>query len=210
MDPHETDPEDLAASAVSAAAPEVLDNEASNKKRCTRRRVLDAAKKQKYLSSQQKEDQYTARNASNHAGIMKASEGTVVKVEYTGSLEDGTVFDSNVGGEPLEFTIDEGSVIKGFNDTVKEMSIGDEKEVTLPPEQAYGITRQSLIISAPRANFPEHIKIGQTLALQGPNGQKFPGKIIAIGSEVTIDFNHPLAGKTLRFKIKLLDAKKPD
>lgn len=136
---------------------------------------------------------------------MNAKKGKTVKVEYTGSLDDGSVFDSNVGKEPLEFTLDSGSVIKGFNEAVKSLSVGEEKEIILQPAEAYGQPRENLIITAPRANFPAEIKIGQTLALKGPDGRQFPGNIATISeSDVMIDFNHPLAGKTLHFKIKLL------
>ncbi|MFH1916167.1 MAG: peptidylprolyl isomerase [Nanoarchaeota archaeon] len=127
-----------------------------------------------------------------------------VKVFYTGKLDDGKVFDSNVGEAPLEFEIGSGMVIKGFDTAVQGMQVGEEKEVTISPEEGYGDVKKELVIRAPKANFPDEVKVGTTLGLKAPDGRQFPGKVIEItDKDIAIDFNHPLAGKTLYFTIKL-------
>lgn len=139
---------------------------------------------------------------------MEAQKGNIVKVEYEGRLEDGSVFDSTEkhGGEPLEFILGAGQMIRGFDSAVNGMKVGDEKEVTLQPEDAYGEHNPQYVIEVPKQNFPEEAKEGMMIGLPMPNGAQAPAVIKKIGEEtVTLDLNSPMAGKVLIFKIKLVD-----
>lgn len=140
--------------------------------------------------------------------IMPVENGNTVKVEYIGSLEDGTVFDSSEGKEPLEFKVGEGKVIKGFENAVLGMDKGQEKEATLQPAEAYGQPNPTLVKVVPRDQLPKEPepKEGMMLMLKSPEGQQFPAKITKVtDNEVSIDLNPPLAGKVLKFKIKVVD-----
>jgi len=142
---------------------------------------------------------------------MPVEKGNKVKVEYEGSFEDGTVFDSsNREGtqKPLEFEVGAGQVIKGFDDAVIGMEKGDEKEVTIQPSEGYGDINSELLKKFPRSSLPEdqEPKEGMMLIMTAGNGQQIPAKIAKVeDTEVTIDLNHPLAGKVLKFKIKVID-----
>lgn len=139
---------------------------------------------------------------------MPIEKGNKVKVHYTGKLEDGTVFDSSEGKEPLEFEVGSGKVIKGFEEALVGMEKGEEKEITLPPEQAYGDVNPQLVQKIPRDKIPEgnDPQPGMFLALKTPDGKQIPAKITEVtDQEVTIDINPPLAGKTLNFKLKIED-----
>jgi FKBP-type peptidyl-prolyl cis-trans isomerase 2 len=139
---------------------------------------------------------------------MAITKGNKIKVEYTGTLEDGSTFDTSVGKEPLEFEVGSGQLIKGFDDAVMGMEKGQEKEITLTPENAYGAVNPELSKKVPRSQLPEgpEPQAGMMLAVSLPTGQQIPAKIIAVDdTEVTIDLNHPLAGKTLKFKIKIVE-----
>jgi FKBP-type peptidyl-prolyl cis-trans isomerase 2 len=139
---------------------------------------------------------------------MAVKSGDKVKVEYEGRLEDGTVFDaSSKHGKPLEFAAGTGQVIKGFDAAVIGMEIGEEKEVTLPPDQAYGQPNDKLVQKIPREKLPQdqQPEVGMVLGMKLPNGAQVPASITEVNDkEVTIDLNPPLAGKTLIFKIKLV------
>ena len=137
---------------------------------------------------------------------MPVKKGDTVKVDYVGSLDDGTVFDrSDVHGQPLEFEVGSGNVVKGFDDAVMGMKPGDTKKIVIPPEQAYGVSNPQMIQTVPRDKLPPgEPKVGMTLAVGLPNGQQIPAHITAVAaSTVTVDLNHPLAGKTLHFEITL-------
>ncbi|MAG60704.1 peptidylprolyl isomerase [archaeon] len=139
---------------------------------------------------------------------MVVENGKKVKVHYTGTLEDGSVFDSSEGKDPLEFTVGEGKVIKGFDAAVKEMSANEEKEIHIESKDAYGEARNELIKQVPRDQLPkeQEPKVGMILGVGMPNGQQIPARITAVNdTEVTIDLNHPLAGKNLNFKLKLVE-----
>jgi len=139
---------------------------------------------------------------------MPVKKGDKIKVDYTGTLEDGTVFDTSEGKHPLEFEVGEGKLIKGFDEAVIGMEKDEEKEVTLKPEEAYGPHNPESIKKIPRANLPadQDPQPGMMLMLKTPDGRQFPAKIVeADDKEVTIDLNHPLAGKTLKFKIKVVE-----
>ena len=132
-------------------------------------------------------------------------QGDKVQVHYTGTLNDGTVFDSSEGREPLEFTIGEGQIIPGFENGIKEMKLNQEKTIKINPENAYGERNNQLIISIPRDKFPKEIEVNGRLALKGPQGQNIPAVIKEINdNDVKIDLNHPLAGKELTFKVKVV------
>ncbi len=136
--------------------------------------------------------------------------GSKVKVEYTGTLEDGTVFDSTErqGGQPLEFEAGSSQLIKGFDEGVMGMKVGEEKEIVIPPAEAYGEPNDQLHKKVPREQLPkdQEPQVDMVLAVGTPDGQQFPARIIAVDEkEVTIDLNHPLAGKTLKFKVKIVE-----
>ena len=142
---------------------------------------------------------------------MPVKAGDKVKVDYTGTLEDGTVFDSSTHGDhshPLEFEAGSGQVIKGFDDAVMGMEVGQEKEVKIPPEEAYGERREDMIQEIPRENLPigREPEAGMMLAVNTPDGKQLPVRIAEVKENaVVLDMNHPLAGKTLVFRIKLLE-----
>ena len=129
-----------------------------------------------------------------------------VKVSYEGRFEDGTVFDSTKkhGGEPLSFVAGEGMVVKGFDEAIIGMELKEEKEVKIKPVDGYGEINPAAIQKVPKDLMPKEIKVGMQIGLPTEQGQMIPAKITDIGEkEVTIDLNHPLAGKELIFKIKL-------
>ena len=136
--------------------------------------------------------------------------GKKVKVHYTGTLDDGTKFDSSLDrGEPLEFVCMAGQMIPGFDKAVESMNVGDTITVHLEPSEAYGERSEEAIQTIPLANIPgaEDLPVGETVFLQGPNGQPFPAKVAAMDdTTVTFDMNHELAGKPLNFEIELLEA----
>ena len=133
--------------------------------------------------------------------------GQTVIVHYTGTLGDGTVFDSSTGSEPLEFVLGEGNVIPGFEQAVRGMNPGDTKTTTIPAAEAYGPHEPTAVFDVPRAQLPPDVdpQVGQQLGLQHPSGQMIPAVIAGITDEnVTIDANHPLAGEDLTFEIQLV------
>lgn len=143
--------------------------------------------------------EYSVINAS-------AAVGDTVSVYYTGSFTNGTVFGTNVGGTPLNFTIGAGQIIPGFNDAVIGMHVGQTKNVTIPPSEGYGYVNQSKIISVPISDFGSNVpKVGGLVA----TSTGIEGEVTAVNTtNVTVDFNSPLAGKTLLFSIKLLAIRK--
>ncbi len=139
--------------------------------------------------------------------MATAKTGDTVAVNYTGKLDDGTVFDSSSGREPLEFTIGSGQVIPGFEEAVIGMTPGETKTASLPPEQAYGSRHDELVITLGRDQVPEGmaITVGQRLSLRSPDNRELPVVVTAVNEEsITLDANHPLAGKTLHFDIELV------
>ncbi|MFY8160875.1 MAG: FKBP-type peptidyl-prolyl cis-trans isomerase [Candidatus Kapaibacteriota bacterium] len=138
---------------------------------------------------------------------MFVENGDVVKVHYTGKLEDGHIFDSSVGKEPLEFTIGMGMVIDGFENGIIGMKQGETKTVTIPPELAYGQRNEEYKISVDRNNLPPDIEpeIGLGLTLFSPDGQPINVTITQFDDlNITLDANPPLAGKTLIFDLELV------
>lgn len=140
---------------------------------------------------------------------MPIKKGDKVKVEYTGTLEDGTVFDSSEKhNAPLEFEVGAGQVIKGFEDALIGMKKGEEKEVKLQPAEAYGDPNPQLIKELPKEQFPKdrELKPGMILGMNLPNGMQIPAKVVNVTDKtVTLDLNHPLAGKVLNLKFKVVD-----
>ncbi len=137
--------------------------------------------------------------------------GGKVKLDYEGRFEDGTVFDSSTHGDhshPLEFEVGSGQVIKGFDDAVVGMKKEEEKEFTLNPAEAYGESNPNLMQKVPRNALPkeQEPKPGMVLMVGAPDGRQFPVKITAVDKDsITVDLNHPLAGKKLIFKIKIVN-----
>ena len=141
--------------------------------------------------------------------MSQAKEGNKVKVHYTGKLEDGTVFDSSTGGDPLEFTIGENQVIKGLENAIIGMSIGDNKNITINPDNGYGPQRDELILEIDRVKMPKNIElqVGKRLSARNESENTIINFIIVevTDSSVTLDANHPLAGKNLIFDIELIE-----
>jgi peptidylprolyl isomerase len=140
--------------------------------------------------------------------MAQAQVGDTVRVHYTGRLTDGTIFDSSMQREPLEFTLGEGGMIAGFEHAVVGMSPGQSKTETIPSEQAYGPHRSELLIDVERQHLPPDLQphVGQQLQMTRPNGVVVTVVVTAVSiSQVTLDANHPLAGKDLIFDITLVD-----
>lgn len=137
-----------------------------------------------------------------------AKKGDRVKVHYTGKLQDGTVFDSSVDREPLEFTLGDGNMIKGFDTAVLGMQKGDTVTAEIPSAEAYGEKKEDMFVEVPKAEIPENIKpeVGQQLQVQQANGQAMPVVVAEVMEDkIVLDANHPLAGKDLTFEIKLVE-----
>lgn len=138
-----------------------------------------------------------------------SNEGKRVRAHYTGTFDDGTVFDSSVErGEPLEFVCMADQMIPGFDAAVKEMEVGETKNVHLPASEAYGEHDEQLVQTIPTAQIPgaEDLPVGQRIYLQGPGGQPIPALVVEVTDEtVTFDLNHEMAGKDLNFEITLVE-----
>lgn len=140
--------------------------------------------------------------------MSKAEEGNTVKVHYTGTLKNGEVFDSSKDKEPLEFTLGEGQLIPGFEKAVIGLNVGDTTTVNIPSAEAYGDSREDLIIAVPKDQLPTEIEpqIGMQLQVNQENGQPVPVRIADITeTELKLDANHPLAGEDLTFDIELVN-----
>jgi len=138
---------------------------------------------------------------------MIAKAGDTVQVHYKGTLSDNSVFDSSEGRDPLEFTIGSEQVIPGFDSAVNGMKKGEKKTVTIQSSDAYGEHRAELVINLDRERLPEDLEpeIGRQLQLSGPEGQAAVMTIIDFNdTTLTLDANHPLAGKDLTFEIELV------
>jgi FKBP-type peptidyl-prolyl cis-trans isomerase 2 len=138
--------------------------------------------------------------------MKKVETTSKVKVHYTGRLEDGTIFDTSIaeGREPLEVELGLGQLIKGFEDGLIGMSEGEKKTIDISVEDAYGEPKPEFINEIPKANVPEGIQVGESLQGMGPQGP-VNVQVIAVGEEtVTLDANHPLAGKKLIFDLEIV------
>ena len=139
---------------------------------------------------------------------MAVKNGDEVKVHYTGTLNNGEVFDSSEGREPLAFTIGSGQVIAGFNDAVIGMEPGEKKSVKIPVEQAYGERKDEMVIVAPVEQIPPDLdpQIGQMLEVGGSQGEVLRVRVVGLDDEnITLDANPPLAGEELNFEIELVE-----
>ena len=141
---------------------------------------------------------------------MAVDKGSKVKVEYEGKFDDGTVFDSTAKHDnvPLEFEVGKGNVIRGFEEAVMGMEKGEEKEISVDPKKGYGDRDPGRLKKISKDKLPQgnELKAGMMIALQAPNGMQVPGKIASVDVDsVMLDLNHPLAGRTLHFKIKVVD-----
>ena len=139
--------------------------------------------------------------------MSQAKQGDTVKIHYTGRLSDGMIFDSSDGREPLEFTLGSGQVIPGFDKGVAGMGVGEKKTIEISMAEAYGAPREEMIAVIERSQFPEdmEIEVGQQLQLGDSPENSILVTITGINSkEVTLDGNHPLAGKDLIFDLELV------
>lgn len=140
--------------------------------------------------------------------MSEAKQGDTVKVHYTGTLGDGTIFDSSNDREPLQFTLGKGQLIKGFEDAVMGMSVGETKSVSIPSDEAYGSRREELLLKYTKADFPPNVepKEGLVINLVNQDGRSILATITEIsGDAISVDANHPLAGNDLTFKIDLVE-----
>ncbi|HTM08006.1 MAG TPA: peptidylprolyl isomerase [Verrucomicrobiae bacterium] len=146
----------------------------------------------------------------NAANVIK--DGSTVSLEYTLTGDDGKVIDTNKGKEPLRYVDGQDQIIPGLEKALEGLSAGAEKKVTVKPEDGYGAVDPKNFQEVPKNTVPaDSLKVGTTLAAQTPDGQQFPVRIHEIKeSTVIIDMNHPLAGKTLVFDVKILDVKAPE
>ena len=139
--------------------------------------------------------------------MAEAKTGDTVEVHYTGSLEDGTVFDSSRDRDPLVFTIGEKALIRGFEEAVVGMAVGESKSIRIPAKEAYGAHDPARVLKVPLSDLPDDLKLqeGQQLQMRQSNGNVVLVKISELTeTEVTLDANHPLAGKDLKFEIELV------
>ena len=143
-------------------------------------------------------------------GLAVAKDGNTVKVHYTGKLDDGTTFDTSVESEPLEFTIGAGQMIPGFEGAVRGMQVGQVKTVTIPAEEAYGSHNEDMVLVVERDKLPDNLNpvVGQQLQMQQENGNTAVVVVTDVSdTTITLDANHPLAGKALTFEIELVEMK---
>lgn len=132
--------------------------------------------------------------------------GDKVKVEYKGTLDDGSVFDSSEGREPLAFEVGAGQVIPGFENAVIEMKVGESKKIHIEAKDAYGEPNPKLTRKIPREEFPKdmELKKGMMLGMETQQGPLAASVVEVTDKEVIIDLNHPLSGKALNFEIKVV------
>ncbi len=161
------------------------------------------------LASEWKPGTEPSKSVAANEGLS-VEKDTVVTLNYTGTLADGTVFDTSIGKHPLTFVEGEGRMIPGFEKALVGMKAGQSKTFTVPANEAYGAPDKNLIVDVPRAQFPKDMQltVGEHVARQTAQGP-IPGVITAIGADaVTVDFNSPLAGKALTFKVEIISVRK--
>ncbi len=142
--------------------------------------------------------------------MRPAQHGDTVTIHYTGSLTNGSVFDSSVGDKPFSFILGKEPVIPGFEKSVTGMSMGEKKTVVIPAGDAYGPHMAEMMVTIERSTFPQEItpEVGLQLEMQNPEGTTIPVCISALtDTTITLDANHPLAGEDLKFEIELIDIK---
>ena len=139
--------------------------------------------------------------------MQQAKRGDTVHVHYRGTLDDGTEFDSSAGAEPIVFTLGSGEVIPGFEEAIEGMEAGQKKTERIDVENAYGDRRDELVFTVTRDQMPEgsDIEVGDMLRVGFPDGSSAAVQVAALdGDSVTLDANHPLAGKALTFELELV------
>ncbi len=144
--------------------------------------------------------------------MTQVRRGDNVKVHYTGKLPDGTVFDSTAGREPLSFAVGSGQVIKGFEEAVLGMEVGESKVVDIQVDKAYGVRKEELVMQVPISQVPPDLKpeVGLRLEMGGTQGEIIRVAVTAItATHITLDANAPLAGKDLTFAIELVECSPP-
>ncbi len=142
--------------------------------------------------------------------MQQVKKGDTIKVHYKGTLtEDGTMFDSSEGREPLEFTVGSGMVIHGFDQGVIEMAVGEKKTIHIPHMEAYGPFNEDMIFEFPKEQIPEDMgetEVGMQLHLSDPEGNHLPVVVVELTeTSIVLDGNHPLAGKDLTFELELVE-----
>ena len=140
--------------------------------------------------------------------MQQVKSGDKVKVHYHGRLINGETFDSSAGREPLEFEVGSGMVIKGFDEGVTGMKVGEKKTINIPADQAYGEKNPEMMIEFPKSQFPPEIdiQVGTQLMMSSASGQQFPVKIAEVKDDsVILDANHHLAGEELIFDLELVE-----
>jgi FKBP-type peptidyl-prolyl cis-trans isomerase 2 len=140
--------------------------------------------------------------------MQTVKSGDTVKVHYHGRLTDGTTFDSSEGREPLEFEVGSGMVIKGFDDGVTGMGVGEKKTINIPADEAYGQKNEEMMVEFPRANFPPDMvpQAGMQLNMTSGDGQVIPVVVVDVKDDIVfLDANHPLAGEELIFDLELVE-----
>lgn len=144
--------------------------------------------------------------------MIEVKKGDKVKVNYKGTLADGTVFDSSEGKEPLEFAVGSGQVIQGFDEAMVGMKKGDSKVVEIPVEKAYGKRKDEMVMTVPVEQVPPDLnpEVGMRLEMGGTGGELLRVVVVNIDeNNITLDANPPLAGEELTFSIELLDFTTP-
>jgi FKBP-type peptidyl-prolyl cis-trans isomerase 2 len=140
--------------------------------------------------------------------MSRAKNGDTVRVHYTGKLENGEVFATSEDGQPLEFTVGSGKVIPGFEKSIIDMESGDTRTVTVPPEEGFGERCEELVVDVQRSKLPEEVEpaVGEQLKSHDASGNVMTMIVTDVDEDtVTLDANHPLAGRTLTFTIELID-----
>jgi len=140
--------------------------------------------------------------------MKKAQDGNKVKVHYTGTLDDGTIFDSSVNRDPLEFTLGKGQLLKKFEEGVVGLAIGDSITIQIPAADGYGLHNEKLVAKVPLSHLPGDVnpEMGMKLQTQTTDGQPMTVTIVEMDEKnITVDANHELAGKDLNFDIELVE-----
>jgi len=140
--------------------------------------------------------------------MEQASQGNTVRVHYTGKLADGTVFDTSEQRGPIEFTIGSGQIIPGFEEAILGMAPGDTKSANIPSDKAYGPFRDEMVQEIPRSEFPDdvEVQVGRAFQVERPDMPPMILTVIELTDDmVTVDANHPLAGKDLEFDLELVE-----
>lgn len=148
---------------------------------------------------------FAAINGAEEERTIQA--GDSIKVHYKGTLEDGAVFSESKEEEPFEFKVGSGNIIPGFDNAVIGMKLNEEKDISIEPENAYGLKDDSLVRDFPKSSLPQNLtpEIGMVLNMQDNSENTIQALIVKIEEEsITVDFNHPLAGRTLSFNIKVI------